>query len=957
MSVTLQQPVASKSDDRKYKLIKLPVNDIEILLISDPTTDKSSAAVNVNAGQLQDPIERQGLAHFLEHMLFLGTKKYPDASQFDQHLNQYSGYSNAFTALDQTNYFFHCSNAGFKEALDRFAWFFIEPLFTKELTSREMNAVNSENQKNLQQDLWREYQLNRSTSKEGNPFNKFGTGNLETLNFESTREDLIKFYNQYYSSNLTKVVILSNETLEELETQAVELFSQIPNRKLPKPVYKESPFDSTNLKKFLKIVPCKQEKRLKFSWVLPNYEKNYRKNPTKLFSYLYGHEGEHSLLSALMDAGYAEALRSSESQIMGLFSQLSVTVVLTEQGFENYEKVINFVSAYTKMLKEKANQQWVYDEFKNISQLKFDFKDKEEPIDYTYEIATAMQECEYIDILRTDNAPEPYDKDLLQSALDALIVDNLRITLISPTLTEECNLTEKYYQTKYSIEPISESIIKAFENPQIPHDSKKMDLPPKNTLLPQKFDLFTSETDAPPKDLLNNEFIELWYKQDSQFKIPKVTLKLRFKNNDCGLGLTARAEVQTKLWTNLFNEFTRELRYQAEMALLDSNLEFKQELTLTVDGFSDSITNFMELYLQKLVEFDVSKLQKEFQIQLNKLQKDLKNFFKQPPYQQGNTYNEYFLQTRTFSPKQLQEESLNIQFDTFVEFSTNFLKALRLELLIGGSLTSESALNIGNICTAHIFEKRGAKPVKKSDLIDRRVIQPAVDQVYVYTETLGEEETNNYICANYEDGESVSVRSRVIMELLGNVFSESFFTQLRTNECLGYICWSRTNAIRGVGFVRFIIQSDVQPPQYLASRIHSFLQQQKIRLEELTSEQFEKIRAAVEVDIREKDFSIKKQTERYFEYIVQHHYTFDLKEKMIEELKKIKLADLVQAFKKIFFTNKRCSQLHLVSPKHVEQNALYMKVTQPYSGFENITNPESIKFKCSLHPDYYTYKI
>lgn len=50
MSTILPQPIVSKSDDRKYRLIKLNNNDLEVILISDPTTDKSSAAVNVNAG-------------------------------------------------------------------------------------------------------------------------------------------------------------------------------------------------------------------------------------------------------------------------------------------------------------------------------------------------------------------------------------------------------------------------------------------------------------------------------------------------------------------------------------------------------------------------------------------------------------------------------------------------------------------------------------------------------------------------------------------------------------------------------------------------------------------------------------------------------------------------------------------------------------------------------------------
>lgn len=47
-----------------------------------------------------------------------------------------------------------------------------------------------------------------------------------------------------------------------------------------------------------------------------------------------------------------------------------------------------------------------------------------------------MQECEYLDILRAENAPELYDKALIQTALDALVVDNLRICLISPTLVD-----------------------------------------------------------------------------------------------------------------------------------------------------------------------------------------------------------------------------------------------------------------------------------------------------------------------------------------------------------------------------------------------------------------------------------------------------------------------------------------------------------------------------------------
>ena len=62
--------VQSAQDDRHYKLIKL-ANELQALLISDPTTDKAAASLNVGVGHLSDPDDRPGLAHFCEHLLFL----------------------------------------------------------------------------------------------------------------------------------------------------------------------------------------------------------------------------------------------------------------------------------------------------------------------------------------------------------------------------------------------------------------------------------------------------------------------------------------------------------------------------------------------------------------------------------------------------------------------------------------------------------------------------------------------------------------------------------------------------------------------------------------------------------------------------------------------------------------------------------------------------------------------
>lgn len=203
----------SPNDERDYRLLTL-ANELDVLLIHDPTTDKSAAALDCNVGHLSDPEVAPGLAHFCEHMLFLGTEKYPVENEYSKFLSAHGGHSNAFTGTDNTNYYFEVDAGSLEGALDRFAQFFIAPLFAPSCTDREMNAVDSENKKNLQQDSWRLYQLEKNLSSPTHPFCKFGTGNLETLRDWplqkelDIRQILLDFHAKYYSANVMKLVVV-----------------------------------------------------------------------------------------------------------------------------------------------------------------------------------------------------------------------------------------------------------------------------------------------------------------------------------------------------------------------------------------------------------------------------------------------------------------------------------------------------------------------------------------------------------------------------------------------------------------------------------------------------------------------------------------------------------------------------------------------------------------------------
>ena len=102
---SLSAVVKSPNDQRDYRHIKLK-NQLDVLLISDPEAETSAASLDVYIGSYQNPADREGLVHFLEHMLFLGTKDYPVPGEYQTFISEHGGSHNAGTGLENTNYFF-----------------------------------------------------------------------------------------------------------------------------------------------------------------------------------------------------------------------------------------------------------------------------------------------------------------------------------------------------------------------------------------------------------------------------------------------------------------------------------------------------------------------------------------------------------------------------------------------------------------------------------------------------------------------------------------------------------------------------------------------------------------------------------------------------------------------------------------------------------------------------------
>lgn len=163
--------IVPDTDTRDYRVIKL-TNSIVVTLVSDPETRTASTSFNVGIGSVHNPDEVLGLAHFLEHMLFMGSKKYPTENEADKYASLNDGWINAWTDDTNTNYHFLVRNDALYNMTDIYAQFFIDPLLEKEPMEREMQAVESEYDIGASSDFWPQYQLTIGNSNPECPYSR-----------------------------------------------------------------------------------------------------------------------------------------------------------------------------------------------------------------------------------------------------------------------------------------------------------------------------------------------------------------------------------------------------------------------------------------------------------------------------------------------------------------------------------------------------------------------------------------------------------------------------------------------------------------------------------------------------------------------------------------------------------------------------------------------------------------
>uniref|UniRef100_A0A8C5DIB9 Insulin-degrading enzyme n=1 Tax=Gouania willdenowi TaxID=441366 RepID=A0A8C5DIB9_GOUWI len=867
--------IRSPEDKREYRGLEF-ANGLKAILISDPTTDKSSAALDVQIGSLSDPSKIAGLAHFCEHMLFLGTQKYPKENEYSQFLSEHAGSSNAFTSGEHTNYYFDVSHEHLQGALDRFAQFFLCPLFDESCKDREVNAVDSEHEKNLMNDAWRLFQLEKATGNPNHPFSKFGTGNKLTLETRPSRDgidvrqELLKFHSTFYSSNLMGLCVLGRESLDDLTSKVVKLFGEVENKNVPIPEFPEHPFQEEHLRQFYKVVPIKDIRNLYVTFPIPDLQKYYKSNPGHYLGHLIGHEGPGSLLSELKSKGWVNTLVGGQKEGAKGFMFFIINVDLTEEGLCNLflHDIIFHMFQYIQKLRTEGPQEWVFNECKDLNKVAFRFKDKERPRGYTSKVAGLLHYYPLEEVLAAEYRLEDFRPDLIEMVLDKLRPEQVRVAVVSKSFEGQTDKTEEWYGTQYKQEAISEETIQKWANADL---NGKFKLPMKNEFIPTNFEIYSLEKDSPsvPTLIKDTAMSKVWFKQDDKFFLPKACLNFEFFSPfayvdplHCNMAY---------LYLELLKDSLNEYAYAAELAGLNYDLQNTvYGMYLSVKGYNDKQHILLKKIIEKMATFEIDE--RRFEIIKEAYMRSLNNFRAEQPHQHAMYYLRLLMTEVAWTKDELREALDDVSLPRLKAFIPQLLSRLHIEALLHGNILKESALGMMQMVEDTLIEHAHTKPLLPSQLIRYREVQVPDGGWYVYQQR--NEVHNNCGIEIYYQTDMQTTHDNMLLELFCQIISEPCFNTLRTKEQLGYIVFSGPRRANGVQGLRFIIQSE-KAPHYLESRVEAFLCTMEKAVEEMSDEAFQKHIQALAIRRLDKPKKLSAECAKYWGEIISQQYNFD----------------------------------------------------------------------------------
>ncbi|MFQ6370524.1 insulinase family protein [Shewanella sp. YIC-542] len=870
----------SPNDHRHYQYLLL-ANGLKVLLVNDPQATLAAASMAVNVGHFDDPVNRPGMAHFLEHMLFLGTEKYPDAGSFSAFINQHGGNNNAWTGTELTNFFYTVPVSVFTESLDRFSQFFIAPTFNLELVERERHAIESEFRLKQKDDIRRIYQVLKETVNPEHPFAKFSVGNLQTLGGDEAllQQELLTFYQTHYSANLMTLCLVAPLPLTTLQQLAQTFFAAVQDRKLQKH-YPDVPlFSQQQLPCQVHILPLKAQKRVSISFNLPPVNQYYRSKPLTCISHLLGNESAGSLLAWLKSKGWASNLSAGGGLDGYNFKEYNISIQLTDSGLSRLDQIIAACFSYIKLIAQEGLSPWRYQERANLLQLAFRYQEQIQPLDLASHLSINMQHYPAEDVIFGDYRMDGQDVTQMQALLALMTPENMRIQLVAPEL--ETQQQAAWYHTPYGMQAISPQRLALWQHVDV---LSGLQLPAPNPFIVANCVARPHQSASPvPSIVAETAGYRLWHRKDDEFHVPKGHLYLSLDSEQASL--TVRHAALTRLYVEMLLDYLTEYTYQAEVAGLSYNIYPHQGgITLHLAGYTGKQETLLALLIDKAKNQDFT--QQRFDNIKRQLLRSWHNSAQAKPISQLFTALTVTLQRRSYEPLKMAEALESCTLDDLYQHIQQFYQRIYLEGLVYGDwLDSEAKILAKRL--QHILSLF-SKPSEESarELIDLQHKGTLMRELAI-------KHPDSAIVVYYQS-EIAEPSHMALFSLLNHAMSSPFFHELRTQKQLGYMVGTGYLPLNRHPGMIFYVQSPVAGPRQLLETIDQFIADFNYAVMQITNEQWEATKEGLINQIMEHDANLKTRGQRYWVSIGNKDYNFNQRQQVVSTLETLTRADLIK---------------------------------------------------------------
>jgi insulysin len=876
------QLMQSPNDKRQYLALTLP-NDLPVLLVHQQDAEKSAAALTVNVGHFDDPAERQGLAHFLEHMLFLGTEKYPDAGEYQHFINHHGGSHNAWTGTEHSSFFFDIDTDYFEQALDRFADMFRAPLFHADYIEKERQAIEAEFSLKLKDDSRRIYQVHKETVNPAHPFAKFSVGNLLTLcdtPEQSLQQAVQQFFKNQYGTRRMSLCLVSPLPLQQMEQLVHQYFDALPNEVCAKAALSQPLYLAEHQALQLDIAPHKFSQRLVASFALPDIQPWYKYKLISFLAHLLGDEGPGSLLAFIKDNGWVNQLSAGGGIDGSNYKDFTLSFELTEQGVFAKEQIIEALFGQLQLLRQSPFPQHLFLERQRLVQWSYLYQEPSTALQGACDLSVNMQHYPVDDYVYGDYRMDLPPETLYRELLGHFRPDNMRVMFIAPDI--KANREARWYQTPYSVQPLQQSQLSHYLQAKVPASSQ---LPQSNPYLVTELNLL-ADADHMTKPLLvaKESGFKLWFKADTDFKTPKGHIFVQLNLPNCIGSVTQMAS--SRLWLELFQDQINESFYAATTAGLTYHLHVQHNgISLHSSGLAGNQIKLVADLLAQMAfcQFD----EQRFDEIKRQLIRHWQNHSKNKPVSKLFSQLSSLLQPLNPDIDQLAAALQQQSFSAFMAFHQQLLQQVHLEAFMLGNWRKVDAEQLSQALKGWLSEQQQGEALPR-----QRYNTQGIGPVWVKVPV----EHSDQALVIYLPSRQKRPVDMALFMLANHLLSPEYFHVLRTEQQLGYLVGTGYVPMNLLPGIAFYIQSPAASCADLYLATLAFYKNFLSELEELDEDEFVQMKQGLATQIKERDSSLGSRAKRLWLAIGQGDHQFDLNEQIELALEQLSLTDFIAFF-------------------------------------------------------------